>query len=69
MSILNSRPVPPAESGRPDTRSEFFAMSFLQPVPNTVNGWITTFPFYERPGHVGFGSYGVSGFHISARFR
>lgn len=36
-------------------------MAFLQPVPNTNGGWITTFPFSERPGHVGFGSYGVGG--------
>lgn len=44
-------------------------MAFLQPVPNTSNGWNTTFPFYERPGHVGFGSYGVSGSHTSEDFR
>ena len=33
-------------------------MYYLQPVPNSLGGIIATFPFYERPGHVGFGSYG-----------
>lgn len=42
-----------------DTILDFNAMAFIQPVPNTNGGWITTFPFCERPGHVGFGSYGV----------
>lgn len=40
-------------------KRRFRVMAFLQPVSNTLGGWVTTFPFYERPGHVGFGSYCV----------
>jgi hypothetical protein len=43
----------------PLANDESNIMAFLQPVPNTLGGWVTTFPFFERPGHVGFGSYCV----------